>query len=414
MRRKIFISILLIFSIFSFVFSAEVVRYVDPDSAAGGDGTTWTLAYDSLFDWEAAEETDLDTANNWHHVYVRASSGTADTTAVEIVGWTTSATDYILIEAASGDEAIKTSWDATRYTLVVAGNALKITEEFVRVKGLQIQTTAAWTSAIVTNVMGAGGDQRIWNCRLRGATNVYVVYVNNDNCNYKVWNTIVEIGVKGFYCDNGTTAVYNCIVYNLTSGFDITAATTVTVKNSAVFKNGDDFDDNAASTIDFNSSDDNDGTNNIAGNEADADWTTDFNGAAAGDFTILIGSPLKDGGVNDPGGGLYSTDIEGDTYVVDSWPVGVDQYVAAGVAKIGAKSIQISGGDHIQTYGLALVLFLNFLTLLCTAVFCRMAWKFRKLRRDIRSNSADIELWNDPYYVEAWKERAWKERFFGG
>ena len=54
---------------------AEVIRYVDTDIVGGdADGTSWANAYSSLTIWEAAEQTDLPTDGDWHHVFVRASS----------------------------------------------------------------------------------------------------------------------------------------------------------------------------------------------------------------------------------------------------------------------------------------------------------------------------------------------------
>ena len=127
----------------------------------------------------------------------------------------------------------------------------------------------------------------------------------------------------------GNINFYNGVVYGCGTGLNYAAGTTGIVKNTAVFVTGNDFVLNGTTTVDFCASDDNDGTNNVAGNEADANWTTDFNDAANGDFTILAGSPLKDGGINDPSSGLFSTDMEGDAYIVDSWAVGVDQIPAA-------------------------------------------------------------------------------------
>lgn len=84
---------------------AEVIRYIDPDAAGAATGLDWTNAYTSGAQWEAASQTDLDAAGNWHHAYVRSSAGTADATFT-INAWTTSTNCYILIEAASTDRAI--------------------------------------------------------------------------------------------------------------------------------------------------------------------------------------------------------------------------------------------------------------------------------------------------------------------
>jgi hypothetical protein len=94
---------------------AEIIRYIDPDATGAGDGTSWADAYVSMFAFDAAEETDLVTADNWMHVYCRASSGTADALATTITGWTTDDTHYILFEAAEGDQALITGISETRY-----------------------------------------------------------------------------------------------------------------------------------------------------------------------------------------------------------------------------------------------------------------------------------------------------------
>ncbi len=61
--------------------------------------------------------------------------------------------------------------------------------------------------------------------------------------------------------------------------------------------------------------------------------------------------------------------------------------------------------------GLILSLVLN---LLCAMAFCCIAWKFCKLKQAVLLNRKDINLWNDPYFVEAWKENEWKNRIHGG
>lgn len=319
----------------------EVIRYVDPDSAAGGDGTTWALAYDSLFDWEAAEETDLDTANDWHHCYVRASSGTADTTAVSISGtWETSVTDYILIEAASTDRAVASGWSATKYSLSVAGTCLTLGENNIKVDGLQIYMNANSGYGILT---GNFSGIEISNCRIKSSANGSAttggIVSNNNNSNLKIWNCIIH----GFIADaawgfgiykeyTGTWDIYNCVTYGCGRGIG-EGDTTVNVTNSASFNNDDDFYSFSGATIDYCASDDNDGTHNVAESGGGASWPDDFEGAATGDFRLKSGSNLVSA-TTDQSGGLFTDDIEGTTRGA-SWDVGAFEYDAGQVTRSG-------------------------------------------------------------------------------
>jgi hypothetical protein len=69
---------------------AESVKVIDPDMGSGYD-------YDSLYDWEAAQQANIDASDTIAVAKCRCTGGTADTTAFIIAGWTTSATDYIKI-----------------------------------------------------------------------------------------------------------------------------------------------------------------------------------------------------------------------------------------------------------------------------------------------------------------------------
>jgi len=325
---------------------AEVVRYVDPDAVANGnDGTTWAKAYLSLAAWEAAEGTDLVTAGNWHHVYCRSSGGTADITEVEIVGWTTGVNNYVLIEAASGDEAIKTGWDATRYRLSVTDpttGCIVISEEYIRLKGLQIEvlyTAQALRYAIYSLGVGASNLLQIYNCRIRGDANASstaeAIRFLDGNHNVQIWNCIFEnLSGRGLIIGGTNVEVYNTIIYNCGSdGIYGYSAGNWIIKNCVVFKNTDDFNDQTSGTwaISYCASDDNDTTDetNIAESGGGVDWSSDFVDAANGDFTLLVGSNLVGAGTVDPGSGLFSDDIEGDARGV-AWDLGVDEYVAVG------------------------------------------------------------------------------------
>lgn len=325
---------------------AEIVRYVNTAST-GGNGTTndesgANAAYASLSAWEAAEQTDLDAAGNWMHVYCTTGSGTAaDTTALLLATWTTSANSYILIEAASGDEAVKTGWDATRYRLDVTDNdAVELREDFVRFKGLQLRTTYSSTDyryCIVLDTIDATNEIRVYNCRLENDApdnNHGGIYATDIDSVLKVWNTIIaNCSYMGIRTNATTTAIYNCVIYGVGAGSAYGlyegGSGTYDVINSAIFNHGDDIY-GTWNSIDHCASDDGDGTNDVAETGGGASWTGDFTDAANGNFTLLTGSNLKNAGAADPSSGLYTTDIEGDAYTVAGYSLGVDEFVAAG------------------------------------------------------------------------------------
>ncbi len=72
---------------------AEIIRFVNTDAAAGGDGTTSgvtgaTRGYATLAEWESSEQTDL-VSDGDNHV-VKCLGSTIHTSVVTIGGWTTS------------------------------------------------------------------------------------------------------------------------------------------------------------------------------------------------------------------------------------------------------------------------------------------------------------------------------------
>jgi len=304
---------------------ATVDVYIDPDASGAGTGVDWANAYNSINAAEAAEQTDLDSANDIMIFHCRASSGTVDSTNVTINGWTTSATDYLEIRTASTDRAAKNGWDATKFRLdVAAGDGFYCLESYVRFDGLQIEAgDQAFLFAITS------GDVRISNCRIQNSN--YAIYVSqaSDSPNCKAWNNIIDtMNNDGIYwrTSAGTVDIYNCVVYNCVDDGIQVVSGNINAINCAVFGNGDDFIGTFTS-IDYCASDDGDGTNSIS--PSGGNWANEFNDYANGDFTLLSGGNCKDGGTNDPGSGLYSDDMEGDARV-SPWDVGIDEYIAAG------------------------------------------------------------------------------------
>lgn len=298
-----------------------------------GDGSSEANGYDSLFDLEAAKQQDLDAAEDIGNPHCTTTAGAADTESVTFEGWNTIAEYHLLVDTKPGDEAIKTGVDTDRYRLNVTDlNGFKIRVDFIRLENLQMISTftsQSGQSCITVSSIAAVSAIHINSCRITNIGQSYGIEINDASATVHIFNTIFE-GATGFAirADNGTVNVLNSIVYNATAmGIRQTSAT-VTVINSVVFKTGNDF--SGTFTINYCASDDNDGSNNVAESGGGAEWPDDFVDAAAGDFTLKATSNLKGAGLNDPGSGLYSTDMEGDSYVVDAWSLGVDEVVAVG------------------------------------------------------------------------------------
>jgi len=294
----------------------EVIRYIDTAVSGGaGDGKTWEDAYASCTAWEAAEQTDLVTAGKWHHVYATGGEDSADCT---IDDWTTGASNYILFEAASGDEAVKTGIDTDNYYL---SGLVSLKADHLRMEGIQLSRTTG--PGFYIRSIFSGSDIRIQNCYIKSAANSNAgIDMQDEHANLSVFNTIIVGFYDGILNNAGDMTIYQCVINSYSDGIELNDTATATVKNSAVFDNSDDFDiaGTATLTADYVASDDGDGTNSVA--PSGADWSNEFT-TPASNFTVSNSGNLYQGGVA-LGAGL-SVDIDGDSW--SSPPtIGADEY----------------------------------------------------------------------------------------
>lgn len=157
-----------------------------------------------------------------------------DTTAVGPVTYTTDASHYLRIYAASGSEAT-IPYTTTRYRLEVGVAALSITPKFYRIENISIKFTSNAVVAIkqaIKSGSGSGGDQRITGCYVKGVmngTNTSACYgiVSTVAESLKVVNCVVDgftdtgsTSNTGVTCSAGSITCYNVLVINSAKGFN--------------------------------------------------------------------------------------------------------------------------------------------------------------------------------------------------
>jgi len=340
------------------------VRYVDADAEAGGNGTTncilscgGTAAYASLNIWETARDDvgDLVTNDTIEEAVLESSSAnhTADTAAVTINGWTTSATNYINIYTTAAARHNGT-YQTNKYRLEVANaSSLVINEDYVRIDGLQIKKTSSSADYqaniyIASQTTGAC-ETRISNSILvQAGNNSYAepgVIVTDADAVVYIWNLITYgSGTLGSNYNSGITAlsgstvsVYSCTLIGSYHGLYGATTAIVTVKNCYASKTGiaAAFGGNVDTMVTSASSD----TSGSAGLQNIAVNTTNFTNVSAGteDLHLPAGSALINVGTDTSGDAAplnFTTDIDGETRS-GTWDIGADEYVAAGGGAVG-------------------------------------------------------------------------------
>ena len=321
---------------------ATIIRYVNPDSS-GGDGTTTATsgaqaAYTSLSAGEAAQQQDLTDGAGDIAECICQTGGTADTTAVTINGWTTSATCYINIYA-HADHRHAGKWSDAKYrmsTTAFNGLVVTINEEYVRAKWLQIDCSGAGGNAGGVYVNTSAGDVQIGYAVVRGNTSADTIGIWRNDGTMTVYNCVVYNCAQ---CLRVPYAVYNCtLVTRSGSGYNAIYAQYNAVIASNVIGIVQGTSPNAffLSTGTINNCVSSDSTaDNYTGSNNQVDKElADYSFVDADNFDFHLAADdavAKDLGVVNPGSGLFSDDIDGVSRPVSgTWCIGADEYVAAG------------------------------------------------------------------------------------
>ena len=343
MKRLAIISILLLALP---CWSAQIIRYVDTgvsDVIPGtvNDGTSWATAYQSLDEWDTHEQTDLDTANNYMTVYLRASTGAADPNYVDLqAGWATSATDYI--EIIQDDTPTDGVFDATKYRMTSSSgvDTLAVRRGWVYVIGVQFvfsQSGITAANALYIADMAASSTVYIDSCIIHynGTTSgaIYGIYTSVNGAAAYIYNCTIygEQAGYGIWAALGTTAVYNCTLYDWGQGIHDQLAYLV-IKNCAIGLCGDDI--NGGDVIDYNLTNDNTGTNSQI--PLSQDWDNEFTDANNSDFHLVAGGNCIGNGTDVPdAGAFYNDDIRGvlrtSTWDIGAYEVGDDPGGSSGI-----------------------------------------------------------------------------------
>jgi len=312
---------------------------VDVDAGGGHDYTSLNAA--EADNW-GATSADLISEDENVECECIASSGSADTTAVDIDGLTTDATRFLKIF--TDTDRHSGVWSDSLYRLDIATgstDAIRVSDPFVTLDGLQVSVSVNGTYGIHVSLTNDEVSTVI-NCIIRttpvsntreGLRNVYgtgsgaTCYWHN-NIIYGPWDYGFITSTTTYYFDNNT--LHGCI-----DGIREAGGTVVCRNNVVQDSSGSNFVGSPDSPSDYNVSDD---ATSAGGAH---DWTTTsvtFENEGGDDFHL---DSTEDGNYEGVDlSGIFTTDIDGDTR--SDWDCGVDEIVGATVHS-GQCSMSASG-----------------------------------------------------------------------
>lgn len=325
---------------------AEVLRYVNTASTAGGDGTTNATAganraYATMSEWEANEGTNLVTDGDTHRVLC---SGGDDSTAVTLNGFTVGASNFVTIEGEYDGSA--GALDATLYRLTTtSATQIQCDIDYAVFDKLQFDGSATANQGILFGT--SKNDGTVKNCvfydlarygsfQSTGATNV--TYFNN--LFYELGRSPIGVSTTS----TGMGEVYNCTAYNFNSTNQVNGSfveqdangqfkvvNCIAVAHSSSTRNDFEQTYTLATGSDYNASSDTSapGANSIHSITASTEFVSVTGGSE--NFHLASGSTVLADGVGPSSDAAVPTlDIDGDTRSGTTTDIGFDLYVAVG------------------------------------------------------------------------------------
>lgn len=318
------------------------------DNCAASNGAAG--AYNTLSNWEAQNAdltgTGIQTLNVLCH-----DCSSADSTAVYILSWTTTASDYIniVVDSSARHSGV---WSTSKYRLDTSyayGSLRILPSTHLKMDGIQIGNTSssgAEYSAIQLQASGNSGSLTIANSILK-STSYYAIGSSNDGClSLNIYNNLListggATAVFRFHPSTCTFDIYNNTFISGGGSYGVVLSGRTSWAGIANFKNNLIY---GAATTDYAFENYGSGTLTTA-NNATADTSspndtydsqcTETNGSdcfvdsANGDYHLISTADVIDDGADLSG--TFTTDIDGQTRA-GSWDIGADEYQASGSA----------------------------------------------------------------------------------
>ena len=320
-----------------------LTRYVNTASTPNGDGTTNATTGDHRA-YATLNEAIVDEAAVLSEPIEFICEGTAaDTAAVTITGYTTSAENYILIRTTQANRH-NGKWNTGRYRLDISGTgeALDIRENYTRIEGLQVSwslNSSNFGHGIHWSGTGSGTEIHISHCIVKGdntgsGKSNYGILLDDTGGTFKIWNNVIYnsdgVNWKGIHTNGSPTSndvyIYNVTVYSTTNddtpwgfGASSTAGGNIVVKNCLCYlsnSNGLCFRGVHANASEYNAS--SDGT--APGDNSRTNQTVTFVDEANDDFRLSKNdTAAKNQGTSSVSPINFTDDIQGNTR---PWPAG--------------------------------------------------------------------------------------------